>query len=145
MLDTFFDSSRLPRSRYHWIFFLERKRFQQFKISSHVLIILFIDILQFPRRILKKATHRYYNSSVPKMGKGKLLLEGKSTRLFEPCIIVHGGAWKLPNNWKDTCILGVQDAAKSGYRKLLQVRWRAYFLLVTIRALISNKGCLVVT
>ncbi|KAK3737292.1 hypothetical protein QZH41_008200 [Actinostola sp. cb2023] len=69
------------------------------------------------KRILNKPTHRFCTST-SKMGKGKQLAE--SSKLFEPCVIVHGGAWYVPIQFKELSAEGVQAAARTGYRTLLQ-------------------------
>ena len=43
-----------------------------------------------------------------------------STGRFEPVIIVHGGAWAIPDTLKDPSLHGVQIAAKAGWEVLLQ-------------------------
>lgn len=39
-----------------------------------------------------------------------------------PCIIVHGGAWAIPDAWKESSVSGVKKAAQKGYECLLKVR-----------------------
>ena len=41
--------------------------------------------------------------------------------LHPPCIIVHGGAWTIPDSLKEPCINGVKKAAKAGYDRLIEV------------------------
>lgn len=37
-----------------------------------------------------------------------------------PCIIVHGGAWAIPDAWKESSVSGVKKAAQKGYECLLK-------------------------
>lgn len=37
-----------------------------------------------------------------------------------PCIIVHGGAWAIPDAWKESSVRGVKKAAQKGYECLLK-------------------------
>jgi hypothetical protein len=53
------------------------------------------------------------------MGKGKLLLS--NCTVYEPCVIVHGGAWAIPDDLKSITLDGVQQAARAGYDILLKV------------------------
>lgn len=41
--------------------------------------------------------------------------------LHPPCIIVHGGAWAIPDSLKEPSINGVKKAAKTGYDRLIEV------------------------
>ncbi|XP_046858312.1 isoaspartyl peptidase/L-asparaginase-like [Xenia sp. Carnegie-2017] len=34
---------------------------------------------------------------------------------FTPCIIVHGGAWAIPDHYREVCCSGIQEAVKAGY------------------------------
>lgn len=43
------------------------------------------------------------------------------TNLHPPCIIVHGGAWAIPESLKEPSINGVKRAAKTGYDRLTEV------------------------
>lgn len=43
------------------------------------------------------------------------------TNLHPPCIIVHGGAWAIPESLKEPSINGVKRAAKTGYDRLIEV------------------------
>ena len=49
-----------------------------------------------------------------------LLMESR-TNLHPPCIIVHGGAWAIPESLKEPSIIGVKRAAKTGYDRLIEV------------------------
>ena len=49
-----------------------------------------------------------------------LLMESR-TNLYPPCIIVHGGAWAIPESLKEPSINGVKRAAKTGYDRLIEV------------------------
>lgn len=42
------------------------------------------------------------------------------TNLHPPCIIVHGGAWAIPESLKEPSINGVKRAAKTGYDRLTE-------------------------
>lgn len=57
------------------------------------------------------------------MGKGKHFLDDKSSKIYEPCVIVHGGAWSIPKHLQAICVEGVQAAARAGYGKLLKVNY----------------------
>lgn len=48
-----------------------------------------------------------------------LLMESR-TNLYPPCIIVHGGAWAIPESLKEPSINGVKRAAKTGYDRLIE-------------------------
>lgn len=41
---------------------------------------------------------------------------------MQPCIIVHGGAWAIPDDWKESSVSGVKNAAQKGYESLIKVR-----------------------
>ena len=47
-------------------------------------------------------------------------MDAKKTKC-SPCIIVHGGAWSIPNPFLEAYYEGVQDAAKTGYEVLNNV------------------------
>lgn len=38
-----------------------------------------------------------------------------------PCIVVHGGAWAIPDCWKSQSVEGVKQAAKAGHGVLVKV------------------------
>ena len=40
---------------------------------------------------------------------------------FTPCIIVHGGAWAIPDHYREVCCSGIQEAVKAGYTCLKNV------------------------
>lgn len=40
---------------------------------------------------------------------------------FQPCIIVHGGAWAIPDVLKESSVRGVKKAAEIGYESLITV------------------------
>ena len=40
---------------------------------------------------------------------------------FQRCIIVHGGAWAIPDILKEPSVNGVKKAAKKGYDCLMKV------------------------
>ena len=44
-----------------------------------------------------------------------------------PCIIVHGGAWAIPDILKEASVNGVKRAAQKGYDCLKQVKKIAFF------------------
>lgn len=54
------------------------------------------------------------------MGKGKQLLES-DCKVIEPCVIVHGGAWSVPEELREISLEGVQQAAVAGYEAMLKV------------------------
>lgn len=41
---------------------------------------------------------------------------------FQPCIIVHGGAWAMPDVLKAPSVKGVKKAAEIGYESLITVK-----------------------
>lgn len=45
----------------------------------------------------------------------------KAKTNFQPCIIVHGGAWAIPDVFKKPSVNGVKTAAKKGYESLIKV------------------------
>ena len=50
---------------------------------------------------------------------------------FQPCIIVHGGAWAIPDVLKEPSVKGVKKAAEIGYESLIKVlffssQWSCY-------------------
>lgn len=55
--------------------------------------------------------------------------ERKTQTNIQPCIIVHGGAWAIPDVLKESSVNGVKKAAEKGYESLLKVS--ASFFLVT--------------
>ena len=55
-------------------------------------------------------------------------MEGKKSK-FSPCIIVHAGAWSLPNPFCEAYYAGIQEAAKAGYQVLKNVRIDEYNVL----------------
>ena len=44
-----------------------------------------------------------------------------------PCIIVHGGAWSIPDYFKEPYLKGVQAAALEGYKSLMRVKYKLGF------------------
>lgn len=40
---------------------------------------------------------------------------------FQPCIIVHGGAWAIPDVLKESSVRRVKKAAEIGYESLITV------------------------
>lgn len=48
------------------------------------------------------------------------LMDQKKSQHF-PCIIVHGGAWSIPNPFLEKYYAGIQQAAKAGYGILKNV------------------------
>ena len=65
------------------------------------------------------------------MGKGKQLV-ADCENVYEPCVIVHGGAWACPVGFKEETIEGVQLAASAGYKKLLKVISKNMFIVFKI-------------
>ena len=49
---------------------------------------------------------------------------------FQPCIIVHGGAWVIPDVLMESSVRGVKKAAEIGYESLITVK--VLFLPVTV-------------
>lgn len=47
-------------------------------------------------------------------------MDQKKSQHF-PCIIVHGGAWSIPNPFLEKYYAGIQQAAKAGYGILKNV------------------------
>ena len=45
-----------------------------------------------------------------------------------PCIIVHGGAWSIPDYFKESYLKGVQAAALEGYKSLIKVWFEIFFI-----------------
>ena len=41
---------------------------------------------------------------------------------FQPCIIVHGGAWAIPDVLMESSVRGVKKAAEIGYESLITVK-----------------------
>ena len=41
---------------------------------------------------------------------------------FQPCIIVHGGAWAIPDILMESSVKGVKKAAEIGYESLITVK-----------------------
>lgn len=48
---------------------------------------------------------------------------------FKPCIIVHGGAWAIPDVLKEPSVNGVKKAAKKGYERLVEVNNGKYVII----------------
>lgn len=49
-------------------------------------------------------------------------MEGrKAQTTIQPCIIVHGGAWAIPDVLKQPSVNGVKKAAEKGYESLIKV------------------------
>ena len=44
-----------------------------------------------------------------------------SPETHHPCIIVHGGAWSIPDFFKEPYIKGAQQAVLEGYKILMKV------------------------
>ena len=62
-------------------------------------------------------------SGVPSVLEPIALKNNMTTRTdFQPCIIVHGGAWAIPDILKEPSVNGVKKAAKRGYECLLKVK-----------------------
>jgi len=60
-------------------------------------------------------------SGVPSVLEPIALKNNMTTRTdFQPCIIVHGGAWAIPDILKEPSVNGVKKAAKRGYECLLK-------------------------
>lgn len=64
----------------------------------------------------------------------------------QPCIIVHGGAWAIPDILKEASVNGVKRAAQKGYYCLKEVK-KKYLLFILIGfgglyILKINKGTL---
>ena len=49
----------------------------------------------------------------------------------QPCIIVHGGAWAIPDILKEASVNGVKTAAQKGYYCLKEVK-KNYLLFILI-------------
>ena len=49
---------------------------------------------------------------------------------FQPCIIVHGGAWAIPDVLIESSVRGVKKAAEIGYESLITVK--VLFLPATV-------------
>ena len=54
----------------------------------------------------------------------------KAQTNFQPCIIVHGGAWAIPDVLKEPSVKGVKKAAEIGYESLITVK--VLFFLITV-------------
>ena len=48
-------------------------------------------------------------------------MEGRKPQTFQPCIIVHGGAWAIPDVLKQPSVNGVKKAAEKSYESLMKV------------------------
>ena len=47
-------------------------------------------------------------------------------RKYSPCIIVHGGAWSIPDVFLDAYYAGIQKAVKAGFEALKNVSIEFY-------------------
>ena len=63
-----------------------------------------------------------------------------------PCIIVHGGAWAIPDILKEASVNGVKRAAQKGYDCLKQVKKNSLLLISIgfwgLLLILSSKGAL---
>ena len=63
-----------------------------------------------------------------------------------PCIIVHGGAWAIPDILKEASVNGVKRAAQKGYDCLKQVKKNSLLLISIgfggLLLIFSSKGAL---
>ena len=57
-----------------------------------------------------------------------IIMEAQTDLNIQPCIIVHGGAWAIPDILKEASVNGVKKAAKKGYDCLKEVKNNVYIL-----------------
>ena len=61
---------------------------------------------------------------------------------FQPCIIVHGGAWAILDVLKDPSVKGVKKAAEIGYESLITVKVLSFLPQWSPRGgVLPNMGC----
>ena len=55
-------------------------------------------------------------------------METQTNLDIQPCIIVHGGAWAIPDILKEASVNGVKKAAKKGFDFLKEVKINVYII-----------------
>ena len=68
-----------------------------------------------------------------------MTMEVASAQTTGPRIIVHGGAWAIPDVLKEASLNGVMEAAKIGYNALLKVQITYFGMFMESRKQINSN------